>query len=60
MEYISNSRDKRDTPKIGEHETNKDFVSIYRGNHSSHGGTTYKTLTLQYNPKPITYSHAGG
>ncbi|PWA82484.1 curculin-like (mannose-binding) lectin family protein / PAN domain-containing protein [Artemisia annua] len=25
-----------DTPKIGEYETNKDFVSIYKGHYSSH------------------------
>ena len=42
MGYISMNRPMRDRPKIGEHETNKDFVSIYRGHLSPHKGTTYK------------------
>ena len=39
----------RDTPKIGEHETNKDFVSIYRGHLGSHKGTIHNPK-LFYKP----------
>ena len=60
MECISNNRPMRDTPKIGQHETNKDFVTIYRGHLGSHKGTILQTLTLQQTLKSITYSHAGG
>ena len=60
MGYILPNRPTRDRPKIGEHETNKDFVSIHRGHLNPHKGTTYKTLTLLQTLKPITYSYAGG
>ena len=49
----------RDTPKIGEHETNKDSVSIYRGHLGSQKGTTYNPILLQ-TLNPITYFHALG
>ena len=50
MGYISNNRLRRDTPKGKEHETNKDFVCIYRGHLGSHKGTIYNPNSST-NPK---------